>query len=166
MPPRKKLDVPAAKAASPPRPQISDLRRAAEGGTAFPRPAPSEAMASEENSDNRARATDNVTTPWDSARGHPGRSGERSAATGRTPGAEGGRGGTRSEAREGSKRKSSASSPQRPGRGQGSDAVPAQRRRSQDLPSLESARRSSPRLRRRWSKARSDLGPHCRRPCD
>ena len=98
--PRRKPDVPAAKTSSPPRPQISDPRRAAEEGTAFPRPTPSEAMAPEENADN-------VTTPRDSARGHLRRSGERSAATGRTPGAEGGRGGTRSEAPEGSKSKSS-----------------------------------------------------------
>ena len=108
MPPRKKPDVTAAKTASPPRPQISESRRAVEGETAFPRPAPPEAMASGENNDDRARATDNVTSPWDSARGHPRRSGERSATTGRTPGAKGGRGGTRSEAPEGSKSRSSA----------------------------------------------------------
>ena len=65
-------------------------------------------MASGENNDDRARATDNVTSPRDSARGHPRRSGERSAATGRTPGAEGGRGRMRSKAPEGSKSKSSA----------------------------------------------------------
>ena len=47
-------------------------------------------------------------TPRDSARDHPRRSGERSAATGRMPGAEGGRDRTRSEAPEGSKSKSSA----------------------------------------------------------
>ena len=65
-------------------------------------------MASEENSDDRTRATDNVASLWDSTRGHPRRSGERSAATGKTPGAEGRRDVIRSEAPEGSKSKSSA----------------------------------------------------------
>ena len=108
MPPRRKPDAPAAKTSSPLRPQISDPRRAADGGTAFSRPAPSGATAPEENADDHARATDNVATPQDSARGHPRRSGEKSAATGRTPGADGGRDGARSEAPEGSKSKSSA----------------------------------------------------------
>ena len=49
--------------------------------------------------------------------------------------------------------------------GQGSDAVPAQGRRYHDLPRVESTRGGSPRLRRWWSKARSDSSPHCRRPC-
>ena len=65
-------------------------------------------MACGEDNDDRTRATDNMASPWDSARGLPRRSRERSAATGKTPGAEGGRGGTCSEAPEGSKSKSSA----------------------------------------------------------
>lgn len=108
MPPRRKPDFPAAKTSSPPRPQISDPRRAAEWGTAFPRLAPSGATAPEENADDRAHTTENVTTPRDSTRGHPRCSGERSAATGRILGTEGGRDGTCSEAPEGSKSKSSA----------------------------------------------------------
>ena len=65
-------------------------------------------MASGEDNDDRPRATNNMASPRDSARGLPRRSGERSAATGRTPGAEGRRDGMRSEAPEGSKSKSSA----------------------------------------------------------
>ena len=108
MPPRRKPDIAAAKTASPPHPQISELRRAVEGDTAFPRPAPPEAMASGEDNDGRTHATDNMESPRDSARGLPRRSGARSAATGKTPGAEGRRDGMRSEAPEGSKSKSSA----------------------------------------------------------
>ena len=106
MPPRRKPDVAAAKTASPPRPQISESRRAAEGDTAFPRPAPPEAMASGEDNDDRTHATDNLASPRDSARGLPWRSGERSAATGKMPGVEGRQDGMRSEAPEGSKSKS------------------------------------------------------------
>ena len=80
MPPRRKPDAAAAKIASLPRPQISKLHWAAEGDTAFPRPAPPEAMASGEDNDGRTHAADNVASPRDSARGHPRRSGERGAA--------------------------------------------------------------------------------------
>ena len=65
-------------------------------------------MAAGEDNDDRTRATDNVASPRDSARDLPRHSGERSAATGRTPGVGGRRDVMRSEAPEGSKSKSSA----------------------------------------------------------
>ena len=108
MPPRRKPDAAAAKTASPTRPQISELRRVTEGDTVFPRPTPLEAMASGEDNDGRTHATDNIASPRDSARGLTRRSGEKSATTGRTPGAGGKRDGMRSENPEGSKSRSSA----------------------------------------------------------